>query len=83
MDSAVLVYSTPAGDETSMRLDHVQQIAVDDEPDFSAAEQAYHDGKWPAALDGYQKAVRTTTKAWLRDRSSIRLAEVSAKLGRF
>src|SRR5947209_9182907 len=78
-----LVYVAASGSQTSKPLSQVAQLAADDEPAFNAAEQAYRDGKWPEAVDAYQKAVQTTAKDWVRDRSSIRLVEVAAKTNRF
>jgi TolA-binding protein len=78
-----LVYTNPGGSEVSKPLDQVQQMNADGENDFNAAEQAYRDGKLANAANSYQKTIRTTSKDWVRDRSSIRLAELSAKLNRF
>jgi TolA-binding protein len=78
-----LAYTTPSGSQTSKPLSQIAQMAADDEPAFNAAEQAYRDGKWAEAVDGYQKAVQTTAKDWVRDRSSLRLVEVAAKTSRF
>jgi TolA-binding protein len=78
-----LVYVAASGSQTSKPLSQVAQLAADDEPAFNTAEQAYRDGKWPEAVDAYQKTVQTTAKDCVRDRSSIRLVEVAAKTNRF
>jgi TolA-binding protein len=81
--SNTLIYSIGSGEEATKPVDLVQQMSADGETDFNTAEQAYHDGKITAAAEGYQRTIRTTTKDWVRDRSSVRLLELATKLERF
>jgi tetratricopeptide (TPR) repeat protein len=61
----------------------VQRILVDGEAALNAAEDAYAAGNWSAAVDGYQRTVRATTKPWLKDWSTARLIDAANKSGRF
>ncbi len=74
--------SNTSGNEGSRELDQIQKIKVDDEPNLTAAEEAYLAKQWPAAMDGYQKALRSSEKAWVKDRSASRLIDVGDKVGR-
>jgi tetratricopeptide (TPR) repeat protein len=78
-----IVYDTPGGSEVSKPLTQVQRIAVDDEPAFNAAEEAYVEGKWDTAADQYQAALHGTGRDWVKQRCSVRLAEVAGKANRF
>src|SRR5665213_1775713 len=71
-DGSVL-FTTSAGRQTSKSLEQVPQITLDDEPTFTAAEQSFRDGQFPAAIENYLKALQTSQKTWLADRISIRL----------
>jgi tetratricopeptide (TPR) repeat protein len=82
VDGDNLIYSTASGD-AKKPLAQVQQISVDGETDFDAAEEAFRAGKWPDAVDGYQKAIGSTSTDWVKARSSIRLVEAAAKTNRF
>jgi tetratricopeptide (TPR) repeat protein len=83
VDGDSLVYNSTGGTQITKPLAQVAQLEADDEPAFNAAEQAYRDGKFADAVDQYQKAVQTSSKEWVRDRSSVRLVEVAAKTSRF
>ena len=60
-----LVYRTAGGMTVKKPLVQMQQISVDGEPAFDAAEAAYIAGNWAAATDNYQKAIQSTTKDWI------------------
>lgn len=78
-----LIYRTASGIKVSKPLAQMQQISVDGEPAFDAAEAAYLAGNWAAATDNYQKAIQSTTEDWIKMRSSIRLVTAAAKSNRF
>jgi hypothetical protein len=83
IQSNMLIYSIGDGEQTTKPLDQVQQISVGGETDFNIAEQSYRDARPGDAAEGYQRAIRTTSKDYVRDRASVRLAELAAKLQRF
>jgi hypothetical protein len=83
IQSNTLVYSIGDGEQATKPLDQVQQMSVGGETDFNIAEQSYRDARPADAADDYQRTIRTTSKDWVRDRASIRLAELAAKLHRF
>jgi hypothetical protein len=83
IDGDHVVYDTPGGVEVSKPLTDVQQIALDDEPAFNEAEEAYAGGKWDVAADQYQNALHATARDWVKQRCSLRLAEVAKKANRF
>jgi tetratricopeptide (TPR) repeat protein len=77
------VFFTASGKETSRELAKVQKILVDGEAALNAAEEAYGAGNWSAAVDGYQRTIRSTTKPWLKDWATVRLIDAANKSGRF
>lgn len=83
LDGAQIVFQTPTGVETTKAAGQIQQIAVDDEPAFNAAEEAYRAGKLPAAVDGYLTALHSSKRDWLQLRAALRLSGAAAKLQRF
>ena len=78
-----LVFTAPSGKQTTKPLTQVPQIKLDDEPTFSAAEEAYRARDFKAAVDNYQKALETSTKDWLKDRSALRLVQAANAAGNF
>jgi TolA-binding protein len=78
-----LTFTTAAGVSNTKPLDHVPLIKLDDEPAFSAAEDAFSKGNWAAAADDYRKALASTSKDWVKDRSAMRLVEAADKSGNF
>lgn len=76
-------FTTAAGVSNTKPLDHVPQIRLDDEPAFTAAEDAFAKGDWAGAADNYRKAIASSTKDWVKDRSSMRLVEAADKSGNF
>jgi tetratricopeptide (TPR) repeat protein len=78
-----VTFTTAAGVTNTKSLDHIPEIHLDDEPAFTAAEAAFAKGEFPAAADGYRKAISATSKDWVKDRSSMRLVEAADKSGNF
>lgn len=78
-----LTFTAASGNQTTRKLSQVPQIRLDDEPAFSAAEAAFADADWPAAVDGYRKAAQASLKDWVKQRSSLRLLEAAGKSGNF
>ena len=78
-----LTFTTASGNSTNKPLDHIPQIKLDDEPAFSAAEEAFAKADWAAAADGYRKAAAATSRDWVKDRASMRLVEAADKSGNF
>ncbi len=76
-----LLYQS-AGRDTTRDLTAVVRIQINDEPTFSAAEEAFAAGKFDIAATGYNSALQTTKKAWLKPRIASRLAEASQRSGR-
>ncbi len=66
-----------------MAGDRVSQIALDDDPVLSSAEQAFVGEKWAAAADGYQAALKATNRAWLRDWVLPRMLVAAERAGKF
>ncbi len=62
--------------------DRVTRIAVDDEPEFSKADQAFAEEDYAAAADGYSAALKTTTKPWLKDWILPRFLQAANRAGR-
>ena len=79
----LIFFKSISGNESSRQLAQVLRIALDDEPALNAAEEAYADEKWDAAVDGYQKTLKSTGKAWLKDWVGLRLLESASKSHRF
>jgi len=77
------IFFTTLGRETSRELQQITRMMIDNEPAFNDAEAAYAAQDWKRAVDGYQKTVHSTTKPWLRDWCSFRLAEAAGKSGQF
>ncbi len=67
----------------SMPADRIRRLAISDEPAFTAAESARAAGRWDAAIDSYQTALRSSNKPWLRLWSAARLVESANQSGRF
>lgn len=78
-----ITFTTAAGVSNTKPLDHIPEIKLDDEPAFSAAEEAFASGDYAGAADNYRKAIATTSKDWVKDRASTRLVEAADKSGNF
>ncbi|HVT87334.1 MAG TPA: tetratricopeptide repeat protein [Tepidisphaeraceae bacterium] len=61
----------------------VTRLIVDNEPPLNIAEESFATEKWDAAVDGYQKTIRTTSKPWIKDWAAMRLIAAANKSGRF
>jgi TolA-binding protein len=83
IDGANLVFAGPAGDPVSKPLALVQQIEVDDDPGFSAAEDAYQSGNLPSAVAGYSTALHSSSSDWIQMRSAMRLTALAGKAHAF
>ena len=81
-DGSVL-FTTSGGRQTSKSLEQVPQITLDDEPTFTAAEEAFRGGQFPVAIESYLKALGTTQKPWLADRIGMRLIQAGGKANNF
>lgn len=82
LDKQELVYETQ-GRQVARGLDQVKQLIIDNEPAFNAAEEHYFAAQYDKAVEGYQRALRATTREWLRTFASVRLADAAGKAGRF
>lgn len=69
--------------DRSRPIAQITKIALDNEPVFNAAEEAFVVKNWDKAVDGYEKTLRSTGKPWLRQWCSGRLLESASKGGRF
>lgn len=77
------LYFVINGNETSRELERIGRISVDDEPALTAAETALAQQKWDDAVDGYEKVIRASSKAWVKDWAGNRLIDAAGKSGRF
>lgn len=75
----ILFVSEGSGRETRRSLDQVSRILLDDEPPFSAAEEAYEGGNLAGSIDGYRKAIAASNRDWVKTRSALRLLEAGNK----
>ena len=64
-------------------LKEVVRLTLDNQPAFNAAEAAYVEGQWDAAVDGYAKALRGAVPDWQRRYADPKLIAAAAKAGRF
>jgi TolA-binding protein len=83
VENGQITYQTTSGDKRSRPFDAVVRMKLDDEPNLTVAEEAYAKANWDGAVDGYQRVMRATSKAWLRDWSAVRVIEAANKSGRF
>ncbi len=77
--SDIFFVSEGSGRETRRSLDQVSRIQLDDEPAFSAAEEAYEGGNLAGSIDGYRKAIAASNRDWVKTRSGLRLVEAGNK----
>ncbi len=78
-----LVFISSGGNDAERPLANVFRIEIKGETAFNDAETAYAAETWPEAADLYNKALRSTTKDWIRDRISLRLVDLAGKTKRF
>lgn len=71
------------GAQTTRPLDQVARLAVDGEPAFNEAESAFAAKRYEAAVDGYEKAVRASSRPWVKEWASGRLLDAAVATGRF
>jgi TolA-binding protein len=84
VSDGVLSYSTATGGTGTADLADVQKLAIDGQPTFNGAEDAYEARTFPAALDGYTAVLSSgTAPTWMRVRSAQRLAIVGRQLHRY
>lgn len=83
VEGDALLFTTAAGRQTSKPLANIPQIKLDDEPNFSAAEEAFRDSQFPQAVENYRKSLGSTTKPWLRERAALRLVQAANKSNNF
>lgn len=82
IENGSLVYRTTAREARKSVAD-ITQIEVDGEPALNAAEEAFVKEDWSAAVDGYLKTVRATSKDWLKNWADVRLLQSADKAHRF
>ncbi len=75
----IIFASEGSGRETRRSLDQISRIQLDDEPPFSAAEEAYEGGNLAGSIDGYRKAIAASNRDWVKTRSALRLVEAGNK----
>ena len=84
IDNGELVFTNAANFRKAGRpLKEVVRLTLDNQPAFNAAEAAYVEGKWDAAVDGYAKALRGNLPDWQRRYADPKLMDAAAKAGRF
>ena len=82
-NDTVYFTSTTSETEDSKPLSSVIKFQVEEEPAFSAAEDAFAKGDWKTAADNYSKAISTTNQNWIKTHLSVRLMDAAAKSGNF
>lgn len=70
-----VVYQTARGDQSEREYERVQRLVVEGETAFNDAEKAFAEDKKPASIDNYIKAIRGTSKPWLRAFAARRLID--------
>ena len=63
--------------------ERVARLLIEDEPTFSKAEQAFAEGNFAAATEGYLAASKSTSKPWLQDWMLPKLLTAADRSGRF
>lgn len=78
-----LIYKTQSGAPGERTITDAMRLTITDEPNLVPAEDAFSAGKWADAVDAYQKVLRSSPKAWLKDYAAIRLLKAGEKSERF
>lgn len=78
-----LQYQSLSGETMTKPLTVIQQISIDGEPSFDAAEDAYRNGQWAAAVNGYSAALQSSSKDWIKMRSAARLTAAAFRTRQF
>jgi tetratricopeptide (TPR) repeat protein len=61
----------------------ITRLVLDDEAEFSKADQAFAECRWQSALDGYQATLKATNRPWLKDWVLPRALQAADHAGRF
>lgn len=77
-----LVFRSPSGEERERPLKNVYKLSVNNDLALTAAEEAYVNKQYDKAIDGYQKAARSSD-GWKVQWSVPRLLDSAAKTKRF
>jgi TolA-binding protein len=83
VDGENLLFISSSGNETHKKLAEISQVALDDEPALTAAEDAYSKGDFAGSIDGYRKAATDSSKPWVRERAAFRLIDAGTKVPDF
>jgi hypothetical protein len=78
-----LIYKIQSGQISEKQITDKMKVSVTDEPNLTMAEDALVAGKWSDAVDGYQKALRSGAKPWVKDYAARRLLVAGEKSERF
>lgn len=76
-------FRTTAGTEARRPMSEITRIEITDEVALNQAEDAYRSQKYVDAAESYQKTLRSTNRAWLKDWCTVRLVESANKSNRF
>jgi hypothetical protein len=83
VDGDKIIYKTQSGQTSEKQVNDRMKITVTDEPNLTMAEEALGAGKWSDAVDGYEKALRSSSKPWAKDLAALRLLSAGEKSERF
>jgi TolA-binding protein len=78
-----IAFTTSVGKQDVRALAQVPQIAMDDEPAFSLAEESFRAQQFPIAAENYLKALQATSKPWIKQRSAQKLVQSANSAGNF
>jgi TolA-binding protein len=78
-----LRYQTKSGDRNERELERVSAISVDGETALNEAEDLYSKDQKDKSVDGYMKAIRGTSKPWLKVFAARRLLDATGNSNRF
>jgi hypothetical protein len=79
-----LIYKIQSGQVSEKQITDKMKVSVTDEPNLTAAEEALiTTNKWSDAVDGYEKAMRSSAKPWVKDYAAQRLLVAGEKSERF
>jgi TolA-binding protein len=83
VDGDNLLFLSASGNETKKPLAEVSQIAMDDEPNLTAAELAYDGGNFAGSIEGFRKAAASSGRDWVRQRAALRLIDAGTRVSDF
>src|SRR5690606_13602860 len=81
IEGSQIQFINPAGAQARQDLDRITRLELDNEHAFNEAEVAFTEGKWDAAITGYERTLRSTNKDWLRQYVGLRLFNTAEKAG--